>query len=306
MLPSLPMPQPTTELLVDPAWLETRLGDPSVRIFDCTLTRIPQPSGASLWESGRNTWAESHIPGAFYLHMVDDLSAPKGTVPYGLPEPDAVAGLLSSFGVSADATIVLYGNGGQSVVHRVWWVLTASGVADVRVLDGGWQRWRGEDRLIESGVPPLPTAAEEYLFRPRPGMKVERDDVMRALGDPRTCLVHSLSAEQFAGTGGQVYRRAGRIPGSINIPASRLVNQDTACFRPIDELRATFAAAGVDRAETVVPYCGGGIAATTVFLGLAIAGYDNVRLYDGSLLDWTADPNAPMVADANGIDPSRR
>lgn len=298
------MPQPKTELLVDPAWLEARLDDANLRIFDCTLTRVPQPNGASLWKSGREAWEESHIPGALHLHMVEDLSAPRGTVPYGLPEPDAVAGLLSSLGVDADATIILYGSGGQSVVHRIWWVLTASGVADVRVLDGGWQRWRAEERPVESGFPaPFPTS-ERAPLRPQPDMKIERDDVMRALDDPNTLLVHSLSAEQFAGTGGQVYRRAGRIPGSINIPASTLLDPATACFLPVHDLRATFADAGIDRAETVIPYCGGGIAATTVFLGLAIAGYDNVRLYDGSLLDWTARPDAPMVTGADGIDAS--
>ena len=300
------MPPPNTELLVDPAWLESRLGDPAVRVFDCTLTRVPQPSGASLWQSEREAWEAEHIPGAFYLHMVDDLSAPKGTVPYGLPEAEAVACLLSSFGVTADATIVLYGNGGQSVVHRVWWVLTASSVSDVRVLDGGWQRWRAEGRPVESGVPNLPPATAKYPCRPRPELVVERDDVADSLHYPDTCLIHSLSAEQFAGTGGQVYRRAGRIPGSINIPASSLLDPETACFRPIDELRAAFAAAGVDRAETTIPYCGGGIAATTVFLGLRIAGYENVRLYDGSLLDWTADPNAPMVIDADGTASPKR
>lgn len=293
------MPQPKTELLVDPAWLESRLGNPTVRIFDCTLTRVPQPSGASLWQNGREAWEAEHIPGAFYLHMVEDLSAPEGTVPYGLPDAGAVARLLSSFGVTADATIILYGNGGQSVVHRVWWVLTASGVGDVRVLDGGWQRWRAEKRPIESGIPNLLPTTAEFPCRPRADLKVERDDVIYSLDDPETCLVHALSAEQFAGIGGQVYRRPGRIPGSINIPAGSLLDPDTACFRPLDELRAKFAAAGVDRAGTIVPYCGGGIAATTVFLGLKIAGYENVRLYDGSLLDWTADPNAPMVTDAD-------
>jgi thiosulfate/3-mercaptopyruvate sulfurtransferase len=300
------MPQPKTDLLVDPAWLEAQLGNPSVRVFDCTLTRVPQPDGASLWESGREAWEESHIPGAFYLHMIDDLSAPKGTIPYGLPESDAVSELLSSFGVPADGTIVLYGNGGQSVVHRIWWVFKATGVGDVRVLDGGWQRWRDEGRPVESGSPSLQPTAEKASLRPQPTMKVERDDVIRALDEPDTLLVHALTVEQFTGTGGQVYRRAGRIPGSINIPAATLLQTDSVCFRPVDELRAMFSAAGVDHASTIIPYCGGGIAATTVLLGLTIAGYQDVRLYDGSLLDWTADPNAPMITDADGSAPSPR
>jgi len=293
------MTHSTPEILVEPVWLEARLGDPKVRVFDCTLTRVPQPDGASRWESGQAAWETSHIPGASYLHMVDDLSAPRGTIPYGLPEPKTVGDLLSSLGVTHDTTIVLYGDGGQSVVHRIWWVLTASGLAHVRVLDGGWQRWRAEDRPIESGSPTLLGSARSFPLEPRPNMTIERGEVARAVNDADTILVHSLTSDQFAGTGGQVYRRPGRIPGSINIPASTLLQADSSRFRPIDELHAIFADANLDDARTIVPYCGGGIAAATVFLGLTLAGYDNVRLYDGSLLDWTADPEAPMVTDAD-------
>ncbi len=293
------MPEPKPELLVDPAWVENRLSDPKLCVFDCTLTRVPQPDGASLWESGRAAFENAHIPGAAYLHMVEDLSAPTGTVPYGLPTPDAIARLLSSFGVADDTTIVLYGNGGQSVVHRAWWVLTASGAQDVRVLDGGWQRWRAEGRPVETGAA-LPRAASGKLsLRPRPESVVRREEVIGMLGDSGVCLIHSLTPEQFAGTGGQVYGRPGRIPGSINIPASSLLDADTLRFQSFEKLTTLFDSAGVDQAETIVPYCGGGIAATTVFLGLAVAGYENVRLYDGSLLDWAADPEAPMVTDAD-------
>lgn len=297
------MPEPRPELLVDPAWLEARLDDPKIRVFDCTLTRVAQPSGASVWESGRAKWREAHIPGAGYLHMVEDLSAPKGSVPYGLPDPETVASLLSSFGVDGDATIVLYGDGGQSVVHRIWWVLAASGVADIRILDGGWQRWRGEDRPVESGEPAFPSAT--FAGTPRPEILIEREAVAGAVGDPTVCLVHSLTEEQFCGIGGQVYGKPGRIPGSVNIPAASLIDPATTRFHPLDRLGEIFAAAGADKAETIIPYCGGGIAASTVFFALALAGYDNVRLYDGSLLDWAADPDLPMVTDADAAAPAR-
>lgn len=290
-----PMLNPKPELLVDPQWLEANLANPKVRVFDCTLTRVPQPDGASLWESGRAAWESAHIPGALFLHMVDDLSAPTATVPYGLPDPDTVGELLSSLGVSGNATIVLYGDGSQSVIHRIWWVLTASGWPDVRVLDGGWQRWRAEDRPIESDAPTFAPACENPRPTPRPEMKIERDAVAAALGDPGHVLVHSLTAAQYAGSGGQVYGRPGRIPGSINIPAATLLDPDTGRFHPVDVMQTMFSAAGLRRAREIIPYCGGGIAATTVFLGLAVAGYENVRLYDGSLLDWTADPDAPMA-----------
>ncbi len=295
------MPQPKRELLADPDWLQARLGDPKVRIFDCTMVRVPQPTGASIWESGKEKWRQSHIPGAGFLNMVDELSAPSGSIPYGLPKPETVATLLSSHGVASDTTLVLYGDGGQSVVHRVWWVLTASGVADVRVLDGGWKRWRDEDRPIESGEPTFPTT--DFVGAPRAEITIERDAVARAVGDPATCLIHSLTFEQFCGTGGQVYGRPGRIPGSVSVPAASLIDPDTMRFRPPEKLAEIFSEVGVDKAETIISYCGGGIAACTIFLALAIVGYDNVQLYDGSLIDWAADSSLPMETDATAANP---
>jgi thiosulfate/3-mercaptopyruvate sulfurtransferase len=293
------MAQPKPALLVDPGWLQTRLGDPKVRIFDCTMVRVPQPSGASIWESGKDNWHQAHIPGAGFLNMVEELSAPSGSVPYGLPKPETVAALLSSHGIASDATLVLYGDGGQSVVHRVWWVLTASGVADVRVLDGGWKRWRGENRPVESGEPVF--AATDFVGSPRPEILIERDAVAEAVGDPSKCLIHSLTFEQFCGTGGQVYGKPGRIPGSVSVPAASLIDPDTMRFHPLEKLAEIFSSVGADEAETIISYCGGGIAASTVFLALALVGYDNVRLYDGSLIDWAADPSLPMVSDAETI-----
>ena len=290
------MDTPKPELLIDPDWLQTRLGDPKVRIFDCTMARIPQPSGASIWESGKEKWQESHIPGAGFLNMVEELSAPSESVPYGLPEPETVAALLALHGVASDATVVLYGNGGQSVVHRVWWVLTASGVVDVRVLNGGWQRWRDEDHPVESGEPNFPTSDFKVSIA-RPEILIERQAVADAVGDPTKCLVHSLSVEQFCGTGGQVYGRAGRIPGSVSVPAACLIDPDTMRFYPLEKLAEIFTKAGIDKADTIIPYCGGGIAASTVFFALTLLGYDNVRLYDGSLIDWAADLSLPMVTE---------
>lgn len=300
--PNRSIRQSRPELLVDPDWLQLHLGDPKVRIFDCTMVRVAQPSGASIWESGEQKWRASHIPGAGFLNMVEELSAPSGSVPYGLPAYETIAALLSSRGVASDATVVLYGDGGQSVVHRVWWVLFASGVADVRVLDGGWQNWKSEDRPVESGEPAFPNA--EFVGQPRPDIRIERNVVADLVGDPEKCLIHSLTVEQFCGTGGQVYGRPGRIPGSVSVPAASLIDAETARFHPVEKLTEIFSKVGADKAETIIPYCGGGIAACTVFFALALLGYDNVRLYDGSLIDWASDPSLPLVTDREAIDPA--
>lgn len=290
------------EILVDPAWLAERLAaapspdrgaGPAVLALDCRVRRVPQPSGPSLWQSCREDWLQAHIPGAGYAHMVEDLSDPDHPVPFMLPPPARIAALLGRFGVRPGTILVVHGEGADMAAHRAWWVLRASGWPDVGVLDGGLRRWRAEGRPLEAGLPDFHPAPPPAL-QPRPGLVADRAAVAQAIGDPATCLANALPEEVFRGAGGQVYGRPGRIPGSVSLPADALVDPATGCFRPAAELAALFAARIPPQARRVIPYCGGGIAASTLAVALAIAGRDDVRLYDGSLLDWTLDPDAPM------------
>jgi len=107
--------------------------------------------------------------------------------------------------------------------------------------------------------------------------------------------VNALRKEQHAGTGGVYYGRRGHITSSINIPAVEHIGQDST-FKSADELRAMFAPAL--GAPEVITYCGGGIAATSVALALAMLGYDRVKVYDNSLTEWAADASLPMETGA--------
>jgi thiosulfate/3-mercaptopyruvate sulfurtransferase len=279
------------ELLVDPAWVEARLDDPSVRIIDCTVTLVPQPVGPSRVESGRAGWEAGHIPGAAYLHMTEDLSAPQGDMPYNLPSPEHMTALLRRIGVNQDTTVVLYGRTYPPAVTRAWWVLRASGVRDVRILDGGWQRWVAEGRPTTREVPAFPPG--DFVASPVPELLADRDDVRAAIDDPRVLVVNALSPEQFRGTGGAHYGRPGRIPGSVNLPAMSLVDPETRRYRSFEELEVMFAAAGAFDHERVIAYCGGGIAASSTVFVLEMLGHPSPGLYDRSLLEWAKDPDLP-------------
>lgn len=281
------------ELLVKPDWLAARLSDPTVRVFDCTLTRLPQPSGPSLWGSGRSAWKECHIPGSDYIHMVEDLSDPGSSAPFTLPSSAAVGELMSRFGVDSGSTVVLYGGGYASVVHRVWWVLRASGLEDVRILNIGLDSWIDEGHPAESGERSFEPS--DFVSNTEPAFVVSREDVERSLDDPLTCLINALSEDLFLGEGNQAFGRRGRIPGSINIPAETLLDPMTGQLLPVDDLKVALQTERLSHFDTLIPYCGGGIAASTVFFALTLVGHDNVALYDGSLLDWAADPELPMV-----------
>jgi thiosulfate/3-mercaptopyruvate sulfurtransferase len=280
--------------LVSPGWLAGRLDDPRVKVFDCAVTREARPDGASIYHSERPAWEGKRIPGAGYLHMVDDLCDPAGEAPFTALGPEGVAALLGARGVGEGDTVVLYGRAAEWAVHRAWWVLSAAGVPDVRVLDGGLARWEAEGRPLERGAAAPPEPAPPPRLSPRPELAADRARVARAVetGDAR--LVNALSRALFEGRGDQVFGRPGRIPGSVSLPSTELVDPETGCFRPPEAQRRLFEDRGLMAAETVIPYCGGGIAASTLAFALLRAGHPGVRLYDGSLMDWAADPDAPF------------
>lgn len=280
------------EMLVDPAWLETHLDDPKVRIIDCTVKLIPQPVGPSRIESGRARWEAGHIPGAAYLHMTEDLSAPRDGLPYNLPSVGHMTALLSRIGVDSDTIIVLYGTIQTTAITRAWWVLRASGVKDVRILDGGWHRWTAECRPTTTDVSTFPPG--NFVASQTPALIADRDTVRAAIDDSGTLLVNALSPDQFHGTGGAHYGRPGRIPGSVNLPTLALIDPQTQRYRPRTELEGMFAAKGAFERERVIAYCGGGIAASTTVFVLEMLGHPDASLYDGSLLEWSNHPELPM------------
>lgn len=283
---------PKPEMLVAPAWLEGHLEDPGVRIIDCTVKLVPQPVGPSRIESGRARWESGHIPGAAYLHMTEDLSAPRDGLPYNLPSGQHMTALLSRIGVDRDTIIVLYGTMQTTAITRAWWVLRASGVQDVRILDGGWHRWTAEGRPTTTEVSTF--APGNFVASPTPALITDRAAVRAAINDSGALLVNALSPEQFRGTGGAHYGRPGRIPGSVNLPTMALIDPQTQRYRPLAELERMFAAEGVFERERVIAYCGGGIAASTTVFVLEMLGHPHASLYDESLLEWSNDPELPM------------
>ena len=278
--------------LVDPAWLEARLDDSSIRVIDCTLFMTPQPVGPSIVESGRSDWQAGHIPGSVYLHMVEDLSAPRDGLPYNLPPPEHITDLLASIGVNQDTRVVLYGAGFFNAITRAWWVLKASGVADVRILNGGWPRWTAENRPVSTGKTVF--GRGNFQARRQAGRIAARIDVEAAIQDPDVVLINSLTPEQFHGTGGAHYGRPGRIPGSVNLPSRDLMESEPLLNKPLGTLEQMFKQSAVFEHEKVICYCGGGIAASNTAFVLDMLGHESVALYDQSLLEWSADRDLPM------------
>ena len=272
-------------------WLEEHLADPAVAIIDVRAGFRPQPPGPSDFYSMRDEYLQGHIPGAHYLHMVDDLSDPAGSFPFTALPATKVHDLLGAMGISNDQTLIIYGSDMHVVTHRCWWSLRQAGAKKVYLMDTTYDHWVQDGRPVTGTLPNKPPCVFEAVEVP--GWITRKHEVVTAIDDPKVGLVNALSLEQFEGLG-QHYGRPGRIPGSISVPAMSVIDPSTGALRQRSELENVFREAGADDFESLITYCGGGIAASTAFLALNTLGYTNVSLYDGSLLEWTKDPEAPL------------
>ena len=197
-------------------------------------------------------------------------------------------------GIANDTTVIVYDTASGQWASRLWWLLRSFGHDDVAVLDGGLTRWRQEERQLETGH--TAPAARTFVAEERDGFWVDKPEVEEVLAGRRPgALVCAVPATEFSGEA-PVRRRAGHIPGSVSVPAATLVDRDTR--RLLDPDALTEALAPVPRDERVILYCAGGIAATSGALALTLLGRTDVAVYDGSLNEWAADPDAELTLTA--------
>lgn len=286
------MTQLDTRLLIETNALADRLDDPTLRLLDCTVVLEAGPDGVSI-ESGRAGWEAAHIPGAGFLDLLGELADPTSRFHFMLPPSEQFAEVISAHGVEDGTHVVLYDSRSGIWAARVWWMLRAFGFDEAAVLNGGWTKWTLEGRPTASAPPQH--ARARFQARPRAGVFVDKDAVLAAISNETACLLNGLSAEQHRGTGPTVAGgRPGRIPTSRSMPAVELVDPDTQAYLPAAELRSRLEGVGAMDADSVITYCGGGIAASGVAFALMLAGRENVSVYDASLEEWATDPSLPI------------
>ena len=280
------------DYLVDTEWLEANLDSPEVRVLECTTILRRGDDGRLHAASGRDGWAESHIPGSVFADLPGDLSDRSVELRFMMPPAEQFAEAMSGYGVGEGTRAILYDRGAGMWAARIWWMLRAMGFENAAVLDGGWSKWTAEGRRTSSEATSHPAAT--FVARPRPELFADREQVLAATSDGTTCIVNALSAEQHRGEGASPYGRAGRIAGSVNVPAGSLVDAETNAYLPLEELRERFAGVGATEAGKVITYCGGGIAASNDAFILALLGVEHVAIYDASLSEWAVDESLPM------------
>jgi len=280
------------EFLIDTDALERQLGDPNLRVFDCTTILIPDPKTTYQAVPARADFEKGHIPGAQFIDLQADLSDKNHRLRFMLPSAEDFAAAMSRFGVGERTRVVLYSTTTPQWATRVWWLLRVFGFDYAAVLDGGWQKWSREGRPVETGAA-RPRPPGHFIVREQRPLMVGKEAVLQGIGDGAVCTLNALAPEQHAGTGGNTYGRPGRIKGSVNLPAAHLIDPATSAFLPAAELRRRFEGVGAFGRE-VITYCGGGIAASADAFALVMLGHPDVKLYDASMSEWATDPTLPM------------
>ena len=280
------------EFLAETDWLADSLSDSDIRVLDCTVFNLPDGSGGIRADSGREAWATEHIPGSVHADLVNDLSDNDADFRYMLPQAPQLAQAFSGYGVGTGTRAVLYDSTTGSWATRIWWMLRTYGFDNAYILNGGLHKWKLEGRPVNSDPSSYPPAI--FLPKLRAGLLADKSEVLAALDNGSTCVLNSLSEEQHLGSSGINYGRVGRIANSVNVPAADLTDPVTHAYLPAEQLSEWFAQVGADRAERVITYCGGGIAASNDAFILTLLGYENVAVYDASLWEWAADSSLPM------------
>jgi thiosulfate/3-mercaptopyruvate sulfurtransferase len=262
-------------ILVSAEWVKEHLQDP-----DLVLIQV----GFMKYE-----YDKEHIPGARYLWpswLAPD--TPYGS--YNAPDPKAATTLLRSLGVSNKSHVILYHIRNEvSITARMFLTLEYLGLkGQVSFLNGGMDAWKKAGYEVTPNIP----VVKKGKFTARPGGQlVDKEYVLKSLQSPQSVVVDARMTRFYDGdpTGNP---RDGHITGALNIPYTEMIDQAN-MFKPAEELQSYFTAAVPDKSKEIVTYCFIGQTASVVYIAGRILGYE-MKLYDGSLQEWSRLENLPM------------
>jgi thiosulfate/3-mercaptopyruvate sulfurtransferase len=239
-------------------------------VVDCRW-RLGEPG------RGRELYEEGHIPGAGFLDVDTDLSAPPGDGRHPLPEPDAFARAAARAGIGPRSTVVAYDEGGEGGAARLWWLLRHFGHPAVAVLDGGLRAWRERGAPLSTGTSaPVAIPIDPHA---RTDDVILAEEIEERLGDGSLDLIDARAPQRYSGELEPIDPVAGHIPGARNVPFAELAPGGR--YLPPAELREHLRTGG-----DAVAYCGSGVTAAHIVLAAEAAGLRPPRLYPGSWSQW--------------------
>jgi len=264
--------------LVGTEWLAANLGKIDIRIIDMRMEI-------------RDYWT-SHLPSAVYLNP-EALRWPENGVPLKLLSLKSLAELLGRMGIGPETPVVLYSEKNGFMPLFLLWALDYIGHKNCGVLEGGFDKWKGEGRFLTPDFPsrikpttyPVPT-------RLRAEVRATVEEVSAALGG-KAVLIDTRAVEVFSGERG-AWKRRGHIPGAVSLFWSENLKSDSS-WKSKQELGEMYSALGVTADKKIIVYCGTGQMSSHTYFALKyILGFPSVRNFDGGFNEWSADPKRPV------------
>ena len=283
-----------SSLLVETDWLESNLENPNIRIFDCTVWLNPHPKKIYTIVSGKKDYDEGHIPNSDFLNL-EDISLKNTPYPFMMPDIKTFDKVMSLKGVGPDTHVILYSRANIQWATRVWWMLKSMGFNNASILNGGFDRWKYQNKNISTT--PITYQENKFISIPQNGLFCTKEEVLNSLTNNNISIINALRSTLHDGSEKVDYGRLGHIKNSINIPSLEMVDPDTNLYKSLEDLKIIFNNYNVLSKEKVIAYCGGGIAATNIAFVLTALGFNNITVYDASLSEWAKNNNLPMSVD---------
>ncbi|MBK8252796.1 MAG: sulfurtransferase [Polyangiaceae bacterium] len=280
--PFIPLSSP----LVSAAWLAQHIHNSDVRVLDVRWYLAGK--------RGADEYAAGHIPGAVFVDLDAQLSAPKGSGPgrHPLPSAPAFVNVVSQLGITATTHVIAYDDAGGAIAARFYWMLRHFGLTSAAILNGGIQAWTAQGGALSTNAPCV-MPAPKLALAPRVHQVIDKQRVNALRSTAGVVILDARATERFEGKSEPIDARPGHIPGARSMPFANNLVAPGGEFQSRDALAEKYAALGVMSAETVVCYCGSGVTACHNLVALSLIGRTDALLYEGSWSDWAADPELP-------------
>ena len=266
-----------TEYLVNSQWLSSQLDNSQIVIVDCRF-RLADSS----W--GEEQYRQSHIKGAYYLNLDQDLSSKvqRHGGRHPLPNIDVLAHKFASMGIVKNKTLVVaYDDSRFAFASRLWWLLRYLGHNSVVLLDGGWNEWRSRDYSVTSTIPE--NKSGNFAPQPNSDWLVNIDTVKSAQTKDEVIIIDSRDRDRYLGEKEPIDPIAGSIEGAINSPWKQ-VSDESGYLKSLNKQQQLWQ--DYQNAEEIIVYCGSGVTACVNLFSLSMAGIENTKLYSGGWSDW--------------------
>ena len=242
-------------------------------------------------EAGRSAYEKSHIPGAVYLDLKEDLSgkAEQHGGSHPLPGRKRLADKLGQSGMDRETTVVIYGESNDMFSARCLWLFHHLGHEKAFILDGGWSEWVKEGNRVTTEIPNYPP--KTFIPGQRKDDTVDMPDVKQKMDEKSAVLIDSRARERYLGETEPLYGKAGHIPGAKNYFWKEVLD-DEGNWKSLNELEHHFS--DLPKDEEIIVSCGSGVSACPNVLALKQAGFKNVKLYPGSFSDWISYEDNPV------------